>query len=598
MRFVDECTSKSWWINSLCIDSTAIYLVSMTLDKVIPDKTEANWWWRPSDPPRPPVHHARAPFNLLDFVMHYRYLIIIPVVLPLSFLWARFHLFRAWIAAKLRGQATLQKHLARVQKVQNALKEHDSSIHGPVCTARTSFWSVSTRDGAYKRKNRYEVDLSDLADIVNVDLNRMVVKLEPYVTMGHLTATLLDMGVCIPVVPEYDDLTVGGLVCGYGIEGSSHKYGLFYDQVISMELVLSSGEAVIATKDNEYRDLFHAIPWSYGAIAMLTSVEMNLIKVKPFMKVTYYPVAGDIDHMCAAWDHFLVPSHKPWAEYVEGLIYSSNRGVIMTADYVETSEAQQSGVVNNMGYWYKPWFHKYVKEHILDHTVDGSPVTEYVPTRDYYHRHTRSLYWEADLLVPMGNHVAFRYLLGWLMPPRVSFLKLTMFGKMYEYYNSRFVAQDILVPLHKTADCMRLMHDEYDIYPLWLCPHRVFKTRMGTMLDCEQEYDNGKLAQGDTVDAQMYTDVGIWYTPGHILRGEKFDAADASHKLEQWLIDNHGYQTLYAITELNEQDFWKMFDKTLYQQCRDKYKAQDTFMDVYYKIGKKNSSASAQAAAK
>jgi delta24-sterol reductase len=29
------------------------------------------------------------------------------------------------------------------------------------------------------------------------------------------------------VVPELDDLTIGGLVMGGGIESTSHKYGLF-----------------------------------------------------------------------------------------------------------------------------------------------------------------------------------------------------------------------------------------------------------------------------------------------------------------------------------------------------------------------------------
>lgn len=561
-------------------------------------RTQTNWWWNPSAQSRPLRHHARAPFNFLDFIMQYRWVIIIPVVLPLSFLWAQFHRLRAWIKALVRGAATRAKHDARVKRVQANIAAHRAGVDGLICTARPSFWSVSTRDSAYKRGKRYEVDLSDLADIVSVDLDRMVVHMEPYVTMGCLTATLLKMGVCVAVVPEYDDLTVGGLVCGYGIEGSSHKYGLFYDEVISMEIVLAGGQAVKATRYNEYKDLHHAIPWSYGAIGMLVGIEMRLIRVKPYMRLTYYPIAGTIDEMCKAWNHFLVPTDKPWAEYVEGLVYSSTRGVVMTADYADKDEAQASGLINRMGYWYKPWFHKYVKEHILDQSVDGSPVVEYVPTRDYYHRHTRSLYWEADLLVPMGNHPLFRLFMGWLMPPRVSFLKLTMFGKMFEYYNSRFVAQDILVPLHKTADCMKFMHDEYDIYPLWLCSHRVFRTRMGTMLDSEKDYDANGFAQGDSREAQMFTDVGIWYTPGHILRGEKFDAAATSHKLEQWLIENRGYQTLYAITELSEENFWKMFDKTLYEKCREKYKSIGRFMDVYYKVGKKNSSATAKALAK
>ena len=53
------------------------------------------------------------------------------------------------------------------------------------------------------------------------------VKCEPLVTMGQLSRTLNKLGWTIPILPELDDLTVGGLVMGTGIETSSHKYGLF-----------------------------------------------------------------------------------------------------------------------------------------------------------------------------------------------------------------------------------------------------------------------------------------------------------------------------------------------------------------------------------
>ena len=50
---------------------------------------------------------------------------------------------------------------------------------------------------------------------------------EPLVTMGQLSRTLNHIGWTIPILPELDDLTIGGLVMGTGIETSSHKYGLF-----------------------------------------------------------------------------------------------------------------------------------------------------------------------------------------------------------------------------------------------------------------------------------------------------------------------------------------------------------------------------------
>ena len=59
-----------------------------------------------------------------------------------------------------------------------------------------------------------------------IDLYRTV-KCEPLVTMGQLSRTLNCLGWTIPILPELDDLTVGGLVMGTGIETSSHKHGLF-----------------------------------------------------------------------------------------------------------------------------------------------------------------------------------------------------------------------------------------------------------------------------------------------------------------------------------------------------------------------------------
>lgn len=92
--------------------------------------------------------------------------------------------------------------------------------------------------------------------------------------------------------------------------------------------------------------------------------------------------------------------------------------------------------------------------------------------------------------------------------------------------------------------------------------------------------------QGDTSYAQMFTDVGVYYAPGPILRGEVFDGAEAVRKMEKWLLENHGFQPQYAVSELNEKDFWRMFDASLYEKARRKYGAVGTFMSVYYKSKK------------
>lgn len=49
-------------------------------------------------------------------------------------------------------------------------------------------------------------------------------------------------------MPELDDLTVGGLINGCGIESSSHKYGLFQHICNSYEIVTLNGELIVASK--------------------------------------------------------------------------------------------------------------------------------------------------------------------------------------------------------------------------------------------------------------------------------------------------------------------------------------------------------------
>ena len=42
----------------------------------------------------------------------------------------------------------------------------------------------------------------------------------------------------------------------------SHKVGLYQETVESYELVLGDGSRVVATRDNQYSDLYHCLPWS------------------------------------------------------------------------------------------------------------------------------------------------------------------------------------------------------------------------------------------------------------------------------------------------------------------------------------------------
>lgn len=135
-------------------------------------------------------------------------------------------------------------------------------------------------------------------------------------------------------------------------------------------------------------------------------------------------------------------------QFVEAVMYNRDQWVIMVGNMVTSAEP---GKLNRIGLWHKPWFFKHVESFLRTGTG-----MEYIPLRDYYHRHSRSIFWEIQDIIPFGNNILFRYLFGWMIPPKVSLLKLTQPPAIKKLYESQHLLQDMLVPisqLKKSIEC-------------------------------------------------------------------------------------------------------------------------------------------------
>lgn len=49
--------------------------------------------------------------------------------------------------------------------------------------------------------------------------------------------------------------------------------------------------------------------------------------------------------------------------------------------------------MNRIGQFYKPWFFKHVESFLLTWKIGE----EYIPLKDYYFRHNKSLFWEIQV---------------------------------------------------------------------------------------------------------------------------------------------------------------------------------------------------------
>ena len=108
-------------------------------------------------------------------------------------------------------------------------------------------------------------------------------------------------------------------------------------------------------------------------------------------------------------------------------------------------------------------------------------MTELIPLRGYYHRHSKSIFWGIKEIVPFGNNALFRWLLGWLCPPKIAFLKVEFYeiasictrllvfvqattpAILRKLYDRKHVLQDMLVPMDKFIHTLEVFDREVEV---------------------------------------------------------------------------------------------------------------------------------------
>ncbi len=367
----------------------------------------------------------------------------------------------------------------------------------------------------------------------------------------------------------------------------------------AFEIVLPNGKAVTAT-ETEYPELFRAIPWSHGTLGFLVSADIKIVPAGQYVRLEYYP-AHVKSEFCRLMDYHSRRTDDG-IDFVEGLQYNLNDGVVMVGKMVNSIPSGQEALYNPIGRYYKPWFYTHVEKYLKT----GGGI-EYIPLRDYYHRHSRSIFWEMQDIIPFGNHWLFRYLLGWQVPPKISLLKLTTTGVLKKLYTQNHVVQDMLVPIRDLEKSIDIFHEEFNVYPLWHCPMRIIGNKPMPKGDKEEKATNGvqsrkartaakkdddsessvdeigdglvnPLPDGD----EMFIDVGAYGNPKPLTK--EWDVVKSLRRVEEFVRDVHGYQALYADTYMTKEEFLQMFNHSLYYKVRKQYQCDKAFPEIYDKV--------------
>ena len=175
--------------------------------------------------------------------------------------------------------------------------------------------------------------------------------------------------------------------------------------------------------------------------------------------------------------------------------------------------------------WYKPWFYKHVESFL-----DKGECEEYIPLREYLLRHDKAIFWVLESMIPFGNHPLFLFFLGWMLPPKPAFMKLTTTATVRAMTFTKQVFQDIVLPINKLEEQINKSHELFDTYPILVYPCRI--------------YDHGKHVgqlrppRPDQMvpdsDYGMFNDLGVYGVPRLVKERKPWDAVTAMRKMEDF----------------------------------------------------------------
>ena len=408
------------------------------------------------------------------------------------------------------------------------------------------------------------IDTSKLNHVLNVNTTAKTALVEPNVPMDDLLNATLKHGLVPPVVMEFPGITVGGGFSGTSGESSSFRYGAFEVNINSIEIVTPDGTIMKASK-TEKPDLFWGAASAFGTLGVVTLLELQLKDAKKYVELEYLPSWTAKETMQILRKECAKESN----DYVDGIVFSKDCAVVCAGRLVD--EIPNRGKPVRFTRRHDPWFYLRAKK-ITKRLIDHWPKyfhKDYIPLVDYLFRYDRGGFWGAryafQYFITPFNRIS-RFILDPFLRPRVMYRALHK-SDLADFY----MVQDVGVPFDKAEEFQSWLHDQYNIYPLWLCPLRIKREAPNSGHGLHSEF-----AKAETPDLVNF---GVWGP----LNGDRLDVIRQNRDLEQKVRELHGKKWLYAHAYYTEEEFWAHYDRESYDALRTKYKA-EYLPSVYDKV--------------
>ena len=438
-------------------------------------------------------------------------------------------------------------HRARVAAVSTALRAQTEGA--PLGLSKTSSNLFRDRSEPVKRR----LDLSAFTHVIEVDPQAGWVDTEGRVDYESLVDATLAVGAMPAVVPQLKSITAGGAVAGVGIEATSFREGLVHDTLLEADVLLADGSVVTCTPDNAHRDLFLALPNSYGTLGYLLRLRLAIRPVKPFVRVEHRRAASAAAFFAA----LEAACEEPGVDFVDAVVFGPEDYVVNVARFVEDAPEASD-------YGYLEIYHRSLRERARDH----------LRTRDWLWRWDTDWFWCSRHFG--AEHPLVRRLLGrrrlnsrtWTRLMRWNARTgLTRRLARWRGLHVESVIQDVDIPSDRATAFLGMLLREIGILPIWVCPIR------------------GADPALPFISYPLRTDVrylnfGFWDV---VSRHEAYPVGHFNRIVERSTIALGGIKSLYSEAYFTREEFALAYRADAYQAVKARYDPHSRLLGLYEK---------------
>jgi FAD/FMN-containing dehydrogenase len=176
------------------------------------------------------------------------------------------------------------------------------------------------------------ISLKPFNEVIGLDAASRTVEVEGLATYEKVVGYTLPRGFLPLVAPEIKHITVGGATVGIGIESTCFRYGFVHDGLIEADVLLPGGKIVTCRADNEYADLFRALPNSYGTLGYILRAKVALHAALPYVHLAVERFSNAREYLAA----MRAATERKDIDFVEGLFFEGNRYFLMLGRFAKS----------------------------------------------------------------------------------------------------------------------------------------------------------------------------------------------------------------------------------------------------------------------